>query len=158
MTIDSKHLENNRDYEPQVWDSTLPPGDSIFGDPWSPRDSKNASPQIEPCIRWTIKYPWTMIYAIRVVITYPALVTMTSQIAKLMWPTSGPPGSCRPQMGPILAPWTLLSDTSWFHTQQWLPFNSNKIKNRMTMNKSHQTVKHGIHITIYMKWLWYKYH
>ena len=30
MTIDTKHLENNRDYEPQVWDSTLPPGDSIF--------------------------------------------------------------------------------------------------------------------------------
>ena len=28
---------------------------------------------------------------------------------KLMGPTWGPPGSCRPQMGPILAPWTLLS-------------------------------------------------
>ena len=26
-----------------------------------------------------------------------------------MGPTWGPPGSCRPQMGPILAPWTLLS-------------------------------------------------
>ena len=32
-----------------------------------------------------------------------------SQIAKLMGPTWGPPGSCRPQMGPMLAPWTLLS-------------------------------------------------
>ena len=29
-------------------------------------------------------------------------------IAKFMGPTSGPPGSCRPQMGPMLAPWTLL--------------------------------------------------
>ena len=31
-----------------------------------------------------------------------------SQIAKFMGPTWGPPGSCRPQMGPMLAPWTLL--------------------------------------------------
>ena len=33
----------------------------------------------------------------------------TSQIAKFMGPTWGTPGSCRPQMGPMLAPWTLLS-------------------------------------------------
>ena len=26
-----------------------------------------------------------------------------------MWPTWGPPGSCRPQMDPMSAPWTLLS-------------------------------------------------
>ena len=32
-----------------------------------------------------------------------------SQIAKFMGPTWVPPGSCRPQMGPMLAPWTLLS-------------------------------------------------
>ena len=32
-----------------------------------------------------------------------------SQIAKLMGPTWDPLGSCRPQMGPMLAPWTLLS-------------------------------------------------
>ena len=31
------------------------------------------------------------------------------QIAKLMGPTLGSPGSCWPHMGPILAPWTLLS-------------------------------------------------
>ena len=31
-----------------------------------------------------------------------------TQIAKVMGPTWGPPGSCRPQMGPMLAPWTLL--------------------------------------------------
>ena len=30
-------------------------------------------------------------------------------IAKSMGPTWGPPGSCRPHMGPMLAPWTLLS-------------------------------------------------
>ena len=30
-----------------------------------------------------------------------------------MGPTWGPPGSCRPQMGPMLAPWTLLSGVSY---------------------------------------------
>ena len=33
----------------------------------------------------------------------------TTQIAKFMGPTWDPPGSCRPQMGPMLAPRTLLS-------------------------------------------------
>ena len=33
----------------------------------------------------------------------------TSQIAKFMGPTWVPPGSCRPQVGPMLATWTLLS-------------------------------------------------
>ena len=32
-----------------------------------------------------------------------------TQIAKFTGPTWGPPGSCRPQMGPMLAPKTLLS-------------------------------------------------
>ena len=32
----------------------------------------------------------------------------STQITKFMGPTWGPPGSCRPQMGPMLAPWTLL--------------------------------------------------
>ena len=35
-----------------------------------------------------------------------------SQIAKFMGLTWGPPGSFRPQMGPMLAPWTLLSGSS----------------------------------------------
>ena len=33
----------------------------------------------------------------------------TTQITKFMGPAWGPLGSCRPQMGPMLAPWTLLS-------------------------------------------------
>ena len=36
---------------------------------------------------------------------------MGPQIAKFMGTTWGPPGSCRPQMGPMLAPWSLLSGT-----------------------------------------------
>ena len=38
----------------------------------------------------------------------------TTQIAKFMGPAWGPPGSCRPQMGPMLAPWTLLSGLPGF--------------------------------------------
>ena len=34
---------------------------------------------------------------------------MHPQMAKFMGPTWGPSDSCRPQMGPMLAPWTLLS-------------------------------------------------
>ena len=36
-------------------------------------------------------------------------IKYASQIARLMGPTWGQPGSCRSQMGPMLAPWTLLS-------------------------------------------------
>ena len=44
-----------------------------------------------------------------------------SQIARFMRPTLGPPGSCRPQMGSILAPWILLSvlpETMWSYYWQ----------------------------------------
>ena len=38
--------------------------------------------------------------------TYGLVISPDS---KVHGPTWGPPGSCRPQMGPMLAPWTLLS-------------------------------------------------
>ena len=44
-----------------------------------------------------------------------------SQIAKFMGPTWGPPGSCRPQMGPMLAPWTLLSGIWMYFPQLFQP-------------------------------------
>ena len=34
---------------------------------------------------------------------------MLSLLVRFMGPTWGPPGPCRPQMGPMLAPWTFLS-------------------------------------------------
>ena len=40
---------------------------------------------------------------------------MTSQIAKFMGPTGGPTGSWRPQMGLMLAPWTLLLGILFVH-------------------------------------------
>ena len=39
----------------------------------------------------------------------PCRVYPITQITKFMGPTWGPPGSCRPQMSPMLAPWTSLS-------------------------------------------------
>ena len=46
-------------------------------------------------------------------LTYPRFWSLYlmrgAQIAKFMGPTWGPPGSCRPQMGPVMAPWILLS-------------------------------------------------
>ena len=43
------------------------------------------------------------------------------QIARFMGPTWGPPGSCRPQMGPMLATWTLLSGCKliYHHILRW---------------------------------------
>ena len=43
---------------------------------------------------------------------FDVILSRLSHIAKFMEPTWGPPGSCRTQMGPMLAPWTLLSGIS----------------------------------------------
>ena len=40
-----------------------------------------------------------------------------------MGPTWGPPGSCRPQIGPMLAPWTLLSGGIHYDARVWKPFH-----------------------------------
>ena len=41
--------------------------------------------------------------------SFPSSITITSHVARFMGPTWVPPGSYQPQMGPMLAPWTLLS-------------------------------------------------
>ena len=52
---------------------------------------------------------WRWLYAKRDVAPFLPYWSHMSQIPKFMGLTWGPPGSCRPQMGPMLAPWTLLS-------------------------------------------------
>ena len=42
-----------------------------------------------------------------------SLTCLFTNITNSMGPTWGPPGSCRPQMGPMLAPWTLLLQHLW---------------------------------------------
>ena len=50
-------------------------------------------------------------------VPWPPQLVAWYQIAKFMGPTWVPPGSCRTQMGPMLAPWTLPSgDTSGLFT------------------------------------------
>ena len=69
----------------------------------------------------------------------------TSLIARFMGPTWGPPGADRTQVGPMLAPWTLLSgllrgccvdDSSWttFTTQIelcWLLWKRTRVKMKL---------------------------
>ena len=47
-------------------------------------------------------------------------VQLTTQIANFIGPTWVQPGSCRPQMGPMSAPWTLLSGNKSAFCKQWL--------------------------------------
>ena len=48
----------------------------------------------------------------------PKNMQATTHIAKFTGPTWGPPGYCRPQMGPMLAAWTLLSGYLLSNPQQ----------------------------------------
>ena len=43
------------------------------------------------------------------------IIFMYARIAKFMGPKWGPPGSCRPQMGPMFVLWTLLSEWAYFN-------------------------------------------
>ena len=81
-----------------------------------------------PCLRETCCGWWSLDLQVQayVYLTHDAVVRFVSgmhtftmflwrpgdatQIAKIMGSTWGPPGSCRPQIGPMLAPWTLLSE------------------------------------------------
>ena len=56
---------------------------------------------------------------------------VTSQITRFMGPTWDPPGSCRPQVGPMLVSWTLLSGTlwTWVNSTSNQPQQHNKVQN-----------------------------
>ena len=66
---------------------------------------------------WKISEMWRNLHWIlcwrNVAFYYSGCSLNSSQITKFMGPTWGPPGSCRPQLGPMLAPWTLLSGTTF---------------------------------------------
>ena len=79
----------------------------------------------------------------------------TSKIAKSMRPTWGPPGSCRPQMGPMLAPWTLLSGSWWGHTRYnmghdnmkyWSSYN--EIHHSLENKDSWPNIPHGQYFSL----------
>ena len=59
-----------------------------------------------------------------------------TQIAKFLGPTWSPPGSCRPQMGPMFVPWTLLSGYSSLSIKyNWIT----GLKNRLLQLNFHVT-------------------
>ena len=57
--------------------------------------------------------------------TWVLLAPDGPHVARFMGPTWGPPGSCRPQMGPMLVPWTFRSGKdmvilhSWYYDYWW---------------------------------------
>ena len=61
------------------------------------------------------------------ILTFNIPYNKPSQIAKFMEPTWDPPGSCRPQMGPMLAPWTLLAEIILINGTQ-----SHKVRTNMS--------------------------
>ena len=73
---------------------------------------KNTLNEIATSLRdqWVNKYMMTGWDKITVSLLW--LYWFSVQTARFMWPTWGLPGSCRPHMGPMLAPWTLLSGYS----------------------------------------------
>ena len=75
-------------------------------------------------------------------------LNMATQIAKLMGPTWGPPGSCRPQMGHMMAQWTLPSGESPLKDRQEhpvvmvsVPIVTSQCRSTRALSKSY----HGMH-------------
>ena len=68
---------------------------------WPQRAQDHPSPTFEP---YALPRQSTSLY-----IPYTKSLPVHTQIARFVWPTWGQPGSCWPQVGPMLAPWTLLS-------------------------------------------------
>ena len=54
-------------------------------------------------------------------------------IAKFMGQTWGPPETCQPHMGPVLAPWTLLLGITW--TSPLAPCSHNELKSLQSVTK-----------------------
>ena len=64
---------------------------------------------------------------------YSIGIEARSLIAKFMGPTWGPPGPCRPQVGLMLAPWTLLSGITLVPMKQPWVIWINKCKSSKTI-------------------------
>ena len=74
-----------------------------------------------------------------------------SQIPRFTGPTWGPPGSCRPQMGPMLAPWTLLSGIVW---RFWNSVQTSMMHNiTESLHRTH--CEHTLHTLYQYICVWY---
>ena len=70
----------------------------------------------------------------------------TAQIARFMGLTWGPPGACRPQTGPELAPWTLLLGRLSNFASYTVDYNSDILNNSRILNNFH----YWFHIQVYV--------
>ena len=66
---------------------------------------------------WTINNLWNLLRLLRPDIIlqqvqWKHLLNEIALIARFMWPIWGPSGADRTEVGPMLAPWTLLSETA----------------------------------------------
>ena len=94
------------------------PGWSLMG-VWRPDDNFNSleieyqhHTSLNMCIMadhvtWTF---WAFVKSLFSIKAFKlGMLRDLTQIARFVWPTWGPPGSCRPQVGPMLTSWILLS-------------------------------------------------
>ena len=67
--------------------------------------SFQSKPSFEKSYLWSVM---PLMVILKFCIVCQKSISIITQIANFIGPTWGPPGSCRPQMGPMLAPWFLL--------------------------------------------------
>ena len=86
------------------WENALNNASIIKGYIYFHEDEISRSRQV-----WSFKYSACSWYNALRGTLLPGAAGEPSQIARFTWPTWGQPGHCRPQVGPMSAPWTLPS-------------------------------------------------
>ena len=100
-------------------------------------------------MRWIIlPYPYVSMFSLYACWTGDAELPL---IARFMGPTWGPSGADRTQVGPMLAPWTLLSrsvtEMKW--KSPFIKYSDEQIK---SISRWHSTIKSGNVVAIICVW------
>ena len=66
-------------------------------------------------------------------------ISVVSPISRFLGPTWGPPGDDRTQVGPVLAPWTLLSGVSFIPSTLYISLSESYIMIHTINNVAHMT-------------------
>ena len=97
-------------------------------------------------------YRWDLLSDILTLHTVSPCYISISQIPRFMGQTWGPPGSCRPQMGPMMAPWILLS--GMVH----IPGHPQPGVRREKVRRCHSTLQNRCQINVFSNTLWTTLH
>ena len=88
------------------------------------KNKNTKTPQYRSLVRgiyqWIVDSPHTGPIRKKAFPSTDSIMGLRTRVVKFMGPTWGPPGSCRPQMGPMLVPWILVSGCRKFMTERWL--------------------------------------